>query len=273
MIINESILILGCHRSGTSTLSAILNLCGYSLPGGEVNVPAHENPAGYYENRAVVQLNNRILTAMGLRWDDPVPIDLYVTEAMKRKFRDDVMRVVEHHFTCSGYVLKDPRMSTLWPFWIDALQEASSSPIRAILALRNPMQVSRSLVRRHQIVPHACSISSVEDGLKFWLVQTLGAVRGALNFNFAISDSDKFNESPLDAIRTLRERLSLSVDVEALESAVKHFVECIRRNDLYRSEIITIEKDDKYGVVYNDLLGAITPSKLIRVLRIGEGIV
>ncbi len=49
---NDVICIIGMHRSGTSMIARLLNLCGLDLgPPEQLVVPNEFNPPGYFENK------------------------------------------------------------------------------------------------------------------------------------------------------------------------------------------------------------------------------
>lgn len=230
---DESIIILGCHRSGTSALSAVLSSCGFDLPGGHVDTGKHENPEGYYENKIVVHANNRVLKALGYRWDDPVELDRQIDGKLIAYFRQDVSHIVQTHFSRGGYVLKDPRMSTLWPLWLGALQSVGGGAVKLLVAVRHPTRVAESLIRRHEREPRGCNIATLDDGYRFWIAQTSSALRAALFEEFMIVDSDAFVKNPLDLMLGMRDRLCLGITDKDIRRGVDTFEREIRRNDLY----------------------------------------
>ena len=64
------ICIAGMHRSGTSMVARLLNLCGLYLgPESELSPPAPDNPEGYWENKHFVGINDRILAHLDAGWD------------------------------------------------------------------------------------------------------------------------------------------------------------------------------------------------------------
>jgi hypothetical protein len=57
------------HRSGTSALAKVFVDSGFSA--GENLIPADDfNPAGYWEDFDVFNLNNAILSQLFLSWDE-----------------------------------------------------------------------------------------------------------------------------------------------------------------------------------------------------------
>jgi hypothetical protein len=65
--------ILGMHRSGTSMITRLLNLCGLYLGREEAMLPPspEDNPDGYWENQSITDLNEEILASLGGSWSRP----------------------------------------------------------------------------------------------------------------------------------------------------------------------------------------------------------
>ena len=61
--------ILGMHRSGTSALSRIFNLLGFSAPKTLMKAN-RSNETGHWESTPIARLNDEILEAMQLTWQD-----------------------------------------------------------------------------------------------------------------------------------------------------------------------------------------------------------
>ena len=53
-----AVLVLGMHRSGTSALTRVFGILGCDLP-QTVLPPSRSNPQGFWESRAVMELNDR----------------------------------------------------------------------------------------------------------------------------------------------------------------------------------------------------------------------
>src|SRR5438552_5712469 len=69
--------VLGMGRSGTSLTMRVLNLLGVELGRGEdlLEPLVPDNPAGYWEQRPIMMLNEEILAALGGSWFSPPPLD------------------------------------------------------------------------------------------------------------------------------------------------------------------------------------------------------
>src|SRR5687767_11407458 len=69
------ICVAGMHRSGTSLVTHLLQMCGMYLGDERDLVPAATaNPDGYWEHRRFVEINQELLTILGGDWDRPASI-------------------------------------------------------------------------------------------------------------------------------------------------------------------------------------------------------
>ena len=174
------VLVLGMHRSGTSALTNLLQLLGAAGP--RQPMPAtDDNPDGYGESRPIVQFNNRLLESAGTRWnqEDPIPA-AWFTAPDRAADRDTARRLLAEEFPAAGtFVLKDPRLCRLSPFWRSVLEHAEI-PVAAVLMLRDPLEVARSLAARAgspQFRPAA--IVAAERSLLLWMRHVIDAERGS----------------------------------------------------------------------------------------------
>ncbi len=161
------LLILGMHRSGTSALSRVLALLGADLP--RALMPANQaNETGYWESTPVAGLNDELLASAGSVWDDWLAFDPgWYASPKADEFKARVRAALEAEFaTSSFFVLKDPRICRLAPFWFDVLETAGIRPL-VLLPLRNPLEVAASLEKRDGFPP--------ELGHLLWLRHVLEA--------------------------------------------------------------------------------------------------
>ena len=129
------ILILGMHRSGTSSLAGMLGRHGLHL--GEVNEENRFNPKGNQENPVVNRINNTLLRRHGGSWFHPVPIETVPlrTALQIRSFRRKMAR------TGLPWGVKDPRMI----FCLSAWYKPGD---RLVGVFRHPAAVMKSLEAR-----------------------------------------------------------------------------------------------------------------------------
>lgn len=147
---NEStaIIVLGMHRSGTSAVARMLNLCGADL-GRDLLPPKEDNVRGFWENRALLALHERFLAEAGLRWHDlaSLPADWRDGTAARRLVAALPPALIEQFGDSRLFLVKDPRLSLLAPLWIEVLQARSIRPV-FVITIRHPDEVAASLNRR-----------------------------------------------------------------------------------------------------------------------------
>ena len=62
------------HRSGTSAFARGLQMLGVYL-GNDFLDPKPDNPTGYWEDRNIYAINERLLAVLGLKWEEVALID------------------------------------------------------------------------------------------------------------------------------------------------------------------------------------------------------
>lgn len=149
----SAVVIAGMHRSGTSVVARTLSLLGCALPRTLVESDRY-NERGYWESQAVLNLNDEILASAGSSWDDWEPVNpAWFHSPVAAEFRDRARDVLSSEFgTAPLFVLKDPRICRLLPFWTDALQAFGATPL-IVCPLRNPLEVAASLQARDLMDP------------------------------------------------------------------------------------------------------------------------
>ena len=188
------VLVLGMHRSGTSMLSLMLGSMNCSH--GHSVMPADEsNPLGYGENAAVHVFNERVLMALNSSCLDlRLPAPEEIPPDKLAQLRHDFLHLVRAEFSAGGrFVIKDPRICRLLPFWRAQMRGIKWDPAY-VLILRHPMEVAHSLQARDG--------TPVESALFLWLQHYLLAerhTRGCARI-FTI-DSRIFADPPAEAQR------------------------------------------------------------------------
>lgn len=143
------VLVVGMHRSGTSATAGLLVELGLAGPPPEDLVPASpSNERGHWESQALVTLNRRLVWAQGATpygpprtapgWEHGRGMDELRAAAL-----DEMGPMLRRRPS----VWKDPRLCLTLPFWRTVLEP----PVAAVLVLRDPVAVARSLARRDTI--------------------------------------------------------------------------------------------------------------------------
>jgi len=114
-------------------------------------VPKPANPKGYFEDNDIYLCNDQVLLpALGGKWHSLSPVDWSVLGAAARsRLELQALEIIRRNYPSSKSlcVLKEPRISTLLPFWLPVLQQAGFD-VRLIGVVRDPLSVARSLQQR-----------------------------------------------------------------------------------------------------------------------------
>ncbi len=151
--------IAGMHRSGTSVLTRMLNLCGCYL-GAEADlvVATESNPEGHWENLRFVRLNDQVLEELGCGWDHWR--ELATGWHRNSHFfwaRAQAGLLLQEFAGREPWGWKDPRNSLTLPLWTDLVPD-----LRIVVCLRNPLEVAASL-RQRNFMSHARSLALWEQ--------------------------------------------------------------------------------------------------------------
>ena len=138
------------HRSGTSAMAGTLNQFGISI-GKSIMPPKPDNPKGFFENLLVQQLNDDLLTQLNSSWDDYMPIsNKWHKQVDISEFRKQALAIIRDEFEIENlFLIKDPRMSIVFPFWESIFHELSID-VKVIIMLRPLDEIERSLKQRNQ---------------------------------------------------------------------------------------------------------------------------
>lgn len=219
------LLVLGMHRSGTSATARALNCVGADVP--SVLLEANEfNEQGYWEPKALVELNDELLAACDSRWDDWRAFDWDRLSPYQNRLFADRAREQLRGFLAGRerLVLKDPRICRLLPFWRPVLLDLDVR-VKLVLVFRHPDEVARSLAHRDGM--------SRSEAHLLWLRHNLDAERDSRGLVRAVVDFSAMVKSPTDMLCRMAEVLSedwiersarrLGETALGIDAKLKHF--------------------------------------------------
>jgi hypothetical protein len=148
---NTVLLVLGMHRSGTSSVTGVLDRLGVTV-GDNLLPPGDDNPKGFFENRDVVYLHDDMLKAMESGWDDPRPLPAgWETSDKIQGFRHRLIEIIQRDYGGKSlWAIKDPRLCRLLPLWLGILRDLNISA-KALVVVRDPNDVIESLKIRNEL--------------------------------------------------------------------------------------------------------------------------
>jgi hypothetical protein len=212
-----AVVVLGMHRSGTSALARVLNLCGAVLPAKLKPPKLGVNPKGFWEPEAILDLNVRVMRQLGGDWSR-VDFSLPSAGAFVDEFESDACALLQAEYGDEQTILiKDPRICVLAPLWHRALLAAGYRPVY-VVPIRNPLEVARSL--------HARGDMSVGEGLALWLAY----MRRVEEFSGTQSDVMYVRFTDLlddwrGVIARIADRLRIALDADSRADETDSFLE------------------------------------------------
>ena len=188
----SGIVITGMHRSGTSLLAEILVRAGVHFGPPEQWLPADvSNPRGYFEDRRVVDLDDRLLRASKGTWDEPPPLSPdWLEKREVHALAGEAAAWIESVATTGPWGWKDPRASLVLPFWRRVVPG-----LRCVLCVRDPVEVGRSLGKRNRMAARKAAF--------LWLHYLTEAVQGVGDAHFAVFFYEDLLEDPDTDVRRL----------------------------------------------------------------------
>jgi hypothetical protein len=171
----QAAVILGMHRSGTSCLTRVLALCGFALP--KTLVVASDgldrdanSRSGFWESQAIRDLNEALLASAGSSWDDfrDLPAN-WLAAPQQALFEQRALACLRAEIgDAPRFVIKDPRVCRLVPFWLGVVEKLGAAPL-PVIPLRHPVEVAASLQTRDGLPPARSHL--------LWLRHVLAAER------------------------------------------------------------------------------------------------
>jgi GT2 family glycosyltransferase len=166
----QAVVVTGMHRSGTSALARLLSTLGLALPQTPMG-PSWANELGHWgESERIWRLHGELLASAGSSWDDVSPFpSSWRRSPIGDQYSERMVELLREEYPGSApFVLKDPRICRLVPFWVTALRELGALP-KFVLPVRNPLEVAASLARRNGFTH--------PKGLLLWLRHVLDSER------------------------------------------------------------------------------------------------
>lgn len=221
---SRAIVVLGMHRSGTSlTADVIRTLGSYAGSPDELMAPDNFNPSGYWEHVDAVKIDDEILAALSTHWSGLVSSAglARLPEERRAEWTARARKLVDSLRGRESFVLKDPRMSLLFPFWREVLGDAV-----CVIAWRDPLSVTESLLARDR-QPPLLSLAAWEQHYRTILRDTADLPRVLVSYDEVIAD-------PVRAVGALHAEL-VRLGVRGLELPTPERIRQVVNVDFDRS--------------------------------------
>lgn len=221
---STAILVAGMHRSGTSAISGALRFFNISL-GSKLLKPGEDNPKGFWEHEEALNIHERLLTALGSRWDDVRALPAgWLNSEPAREALDAIHQLVLREFADKSlWAMKDPRICRLAPLWIKALDELNIQTV-VLLVARRPTEVAASIEKRNgwdQLL-----------GELLWLRHVFDAELASRDLPRSVVTYDDLLSDPATCLSVAFSRLGIELPslVDPVKNALKIFVDAADRH-------------------------------------------
>ena len=230
--------IAGMHRSGTSMVAKLLQVCGVCLGPEEELGYDSSNGEPHYENVRFVALNDKILNRLGGSWDNPPDfrggwehahdVEAFRSQAKKiiRRFHD------QHHW---GW--KDPRNSLTVPFWRGIIPD-----LRLVICLRNPLEVAHSLRDRGDLI--------VTPLFLLWLTYYRELLSATPDEQRVVTHYDSYFLDPIAELQRVTNRIGIQVPADVISRACAHISGDLRHHRKKTNEWAAIDLPDEVLAMY-----------------------
>lgn len=232
-----ALLVLGMHRSGTSSLAGTLVRLGAKAPNTLLPLSA-DNERGFFESLPIMHLNDEILASAGTVWDDWRAFNRgWSKSGVAAEFEERAVATLFAEFGSAPLVLiKDPRCCRMMPFWSKVFDQAGYD-VRILMPVRSPLEVARSLWLRNGF--------PISKGLLLWLRHVLDAEAASRQHPRAILDWSEFLADWRLAMTRVEERLQLSWPCESDQSLaeIDRFLSPGLRHNAVDFDDLVVHKD------------------------------
>ncbi len=219
--------IAGMHRSGTSMITRLLNLCGVYLGDENDLIPPNpDNSEGYWENRQFTLLNNELLSELGGGWDYPPAV--YSGWEKSGKFSDTKAKALEVIRPFSDHKYwgwKDPRNSLTLPFWNELIPS-----MKVVICVRNPHEVVNSLINRNYFSPALA--------FNLWLEYNQRILSYTEPKNRIITHYDSYFQDPHSELVRILKFLDINVSEKQLIASINTVSFPLRHNQSTLHDLI-----------------------------------
>lgn len=212
---SRAVLVVGMHRSGTSTIAR--GLCALSVDLGDNFFDLQpDNPTGYWEDKTIVELSQRVLEELRLKWDDTTPIEV----ERFRRYRIRLLGLKAVHYLRGAFGstplwgFKDPRAIRLLPFWRAVMRDVPVDD-SYVVAIRHPRSVAASLFSRQDI--------KEEKAQRLWLVHTVPFLHELRDKPFVVVDYDLLTTEPRAQLERIARKLGLPPVDERISREIDGF--------------------------------------------------
>lgn len=227
------IVVLGMHRSGTSTITRALQVFGIDL-GDRLFPPLAPNPKGYWEDGDILGLNIEMLNFLHYKWQQVTQI--HDTDVLRLEKQGYLLRAVELLRSKledkTIFSFKDPRVTQLLPFWKQVFM-LGGWDVSYIIAIRNPLSIVKSLQKRDNF--------DTRYSYLLWLSYIVTALQHTVNEKRILVEYDRLLNDTESALRHISVFIALPIDEREYYTFINDFIDKSLRHSIHASSDLLID--------------------------------
>jgi GT2 family glycosyltransferase len=208
--LQELVVVLGMHRSGTSVMARSLKVFDVEL--GDRLIPPNENvnAKGFWEDADINAFNIEMMAAIGIDWHELAPIEIQdILKLTSQGYFQRAQELLNEKVgTFPRFGLKEPRIAKMLPFWKRVFNSTAVEQ-KYILALRNPLSVASSLEKRDGF--------DLEKSCLLWLDHVVTSLKTTVGSRRVVVDYDRLMLNPEQEMERVGQHLELQLNKEELE--------------------------------------------------------
>ena len=218
--------IAGMHRSGTSMITRLLNLCGLYLgPDSEFASAGSDNEEGFWEHPSFVRLNEEALARLGGGWDLPPAVtEGWELQDNLSRLRNDAADLIRRFGPHQIWGWKDPRNSLMLPFWKSLVPN-----LKILVCLRNPLEVAQSLKER--------GFSSTAFSVNLWLKYSQRLLDNTRPAERVVTHYNTYFYNPQAELQRVLSLLKIPASAEVIEQACSAISKNLRHSWVTTEEL------------------------------------
>ena len=214
----KAVIVLGMHRSGTSTTSGILSKLGLEL--GKSLMDGNEsNPKGFFENYRIMLFNESLLHFLNVNWHNTQVLEdmWWERKDLGPKMAQLKALILDDYSKEGTLLFKDPRLCILLPLYLQVLKELNIVP-GFLITIRDPCAIAKSLRKRDHFSHH--------KSFRIWMDHMLRCEKFTREYPRLFVDYSEVLGQPMNVLHRVVKKLSLDYPITGgLEDQVRNFVE------------------------------------------------
>jgi hypothetical protein len=243
-----AVCIAGMHRSGTSMIARMLNICGLYL-GKETDLiqGTNDNPEGYWEHAKLSEINNQILNRLGGGWDIVPQIEPgWASQNILDDLKINALQEIQMLSEKQPWGWKDPRNSITFEFWEELIPD-----LKYIICVRDPYEVYRSLVKR--------GYASPRFAYGLWLEYYKHLLAHFSPNQYIVTHYDTFFHDPANELRRITAFVNIGTTEQQIQTASNTVSRSLKHNTANFPDTETSEPPKDVMAIYSKLCAQAGP--------------